>query len=128
MHSAACCWRCSRLTCLFNLYSLVFGADLLGRAVDLRAAVLGARHGGLFAHSFYSGAISIAALVSLLDKRGMASAMMLLPVANLVLAGSWRLMLAIPLLFSFWALCGAGAADALKSSWWLLLRWRWWLG
>lgn len=86
---------------LFNLYSLVFGADLLGRAVDLRAAVLGARHGGLFAHSFYSGAISIAALVSLLDKRGMASAFLLLPVANLVLAGSWRLILAIPLLFLF---------------------------
>jgi len=86
---------------LFNLYSLVFGADLLGRTVDLRAAVLGARHGGLFAHSFYSGAISIAALVSLMDKRGMASTMLLLPLANLVLAGSWRLMVALPLLFLF---------------------------
>lgn len=86
---------------LFNVYSLVFGADLLGRTVDLRAAVLGARHGGLFAHSFYSGAISIAALVSLLDRAGVARALLLLPLANLVLAGSWRLLLAIPLLFLF---------------------------
>lgn len=86
---------------LFNVYSLVFGADLLGRTVDLRAAVLGARHGGLFAHSFYSGAISIAALVSLLDRAGVSRVMLLLPLANLVLAGSWRLLLAIPLLFLF---------------------------
>ncbi|MCA0212305.1 MAG: O-antigen ligase family protein [Proteobacteria bacterium] len=86
---------------LFNLYSLVFGADLLGRTVDMRAAVLGARHGGLFAHSFYSGAISITALISLMDKVGLAKIVLALPLANLVLAGSWRLLLAIPLLFLF---------------------------
>ena len=86
---------------LFNVYSVVVGADLLGRSVDLRAAVLGARHGGLFAHSFYSGAISIAALVCLMDRTGIARAVLLLPLANLVLAGSWRLLVAIPLLFLF---------------------------
>jgi hypothetical protein len=88
---------------LFNLYSLTFGADLLGRSVDLRSAIFDARHGGLFAHSFYSGAISIAAAVSLLGRGGSLRFSMLLPFANLLLAGSWRLMVAIPLVLLFLA-------------------------
>jgi hypothetical protein len=100
---------------LFNCYSIVAGGDLLGRGLDARDGLLvGARHGGLFAHSFYSGSISIAALVvflSLPQSRGFP----LLALFNLVVAGSWRLgvaaivILSVAMLWSHWSRRGSAS-------------------
>ena len=84
----------------FNLYSSLTGQDILGRIVDAREGFVGGRNGGLFAHSFYSGSISIAAFVTLLARREWRW-FAVLAIANLLLAGSWRLTLAIPLVALF---------------------------
>ena len=84
----------------FNVFSSVTGQDILGRIVDERDGLVGGRNGGLFAHSFYSGSISIAAFITLLGRRT-SRWIAMLAVANLLLAGSWRLGLAIPLVAMF---------------------------
>jgi hypothetical protein len=86
----------------FNLFTLATGADILGRQLDARDGLIFGRGGGLFAHSFYSGSISIAALTTLAS-RGPVRWLLLLPVVNLLLAGSFRFAaaLAILLLFSW---------------------------
>ncbi|MDH5670734.1 MAG: O-antigen ligase family protein [Myxococcales bacterium] len=84
----------------FNLYTLASGADLLGRSLDIREGVVVGRLGGLFAHSFYSGAISIAAMLTLLPLKRVAW-LCLLPATNLVLAGSWRFTAAIAITMAF---------------------------
>lgn len=87
----------------FNVGGTVVGHDLLGRVTDLRDGVLGARMGGIFAHSFYSGSISLTAMTAVLAGR-YPRVWAVLPAANLILAGSWRLSVAVPLilLFLFW--------------------------
>jgi hypothetical protein len=84
----------------FNLYALATGADLLGRSLDVREGVVAGRGGGIFAHSFYSGSISIAGLLTLVS-RTRSRWLMLLPLANLLLAGSWRFAAAILILWVF---------------------------
>ncbi|MBL0727924.1 O-antigen ligase family protein [Piscinibacter sp. HJYY11] len=85
---------------LFNVYSSAVGRDLFGRIVDAREGVVGGRNGGLFAHSFYSGAISITAAITLLASRT-GRWVAALALVNLMLAGSWRLAVAIPIIFMF---------------------------
>ena len=81
------------LDLVFNAYSVFYGQDILGRTLDPREGLLGGRNGGLFAHSFYSGSISIAALITFLaGTRSMALAGFAL--LNLLAAGSWRLAVA----------------------------------
>ncbi len=82
---------------LFNLAALTLGNDPLGRTLDLREGTFGKRLGGLFAHSFYSGSISICALTASLNnkKYRWITAIALI---NLFLAGSWRLIVAGPLI------------------------------
>jgi hypothetical protein len=84
----------------FNLFTLATGADLLGRQLDVREGVVGGRGGGLFAHSFYSGSISIAALLTLAS-RAPVRGLILLPVVNLLLAGSFRFAAALAMLLLF---------------------------
>lgn len=82
---------------LFNVYSLVSGADLLGRTLDARQGFAVGRGGGLFGHSFYSGSISIAVLtLALAGEAGRARgvAIGVLAILNMVAAGSWRLPMA----------------------------------
>lgn len=74
---------------LFNIGTLVTGSDLLGRTLDAREGIVGGRLGGIFAHSFYSGAISLAALLTLVARKRYAL-LAILPAANLVMSGSWR--------------------------------------
>lgn len=84
----------------FNVYSFIFGTDLLGRTLDAREGLFaGARNGGVFAHSFYSGSISIAALIVVLGGKR-APGWALLPLLNLAAAGSWRLGLAAMVILS----------------------------
>lgn len=79
----------------FNIYSFAMHEDLLGRPVDGRSGLGAVRNGGLFAHSFYSGGIStLAYAMGLCNKKFRFFAMT--AVANLYLAGSFRLV--IPLL------------------------------
>ena len=78
----------------FNVHILVVGHDLLGRSLDGRDAVVGGRLGGIFAHSFYSGAISVAALLTVFSRRRMGF-LSALAIGNLILAGSWRFSAAI---------------------------------
>lgn len=86
----------------FNLMALALGADPLGRALDERESVAGSRLGGLFAHSFYSGSISMLAYAGALAQRRWGLA--LLCVLNLLLAGSMRLYVAALLMPCFlWA-------------------------
>jgi hypothetical protein len=84
----------------FNLFTMATGADLLGRALDVREGVVGGRGGGLFAHSFYSGSISIAALLTLASRSRMRGLIML-PILNLLLAGSFRFAAALAMLWLF---------------------------
>lgn len=106
---------------LFNCYSITAGSDLLGRGLDARDGLLvGARHGGLFAHSFYSGSISIAALVVFLSLPK-SRALPLLALFNLVAAGSWRLgvaaivILSVALLWRRWSRRGSAVFIVLCS-------------
>lgn len=85
---------------IFNIGGTLLGHDLLGRATDIRAGVLSARMGGVFAHSFYSGSISLTALAALLAGR-YPRAWVALPVLNLLLAGSWRLGVSVLLILFF---------------------------
>ena len=78
----------------FNAYALLAGSDLLGRQLDQREGLLSSmRAGGLFAHSFYSGSISIAALILFITRRS-SSAFIALALFNLLAAGAWRLSIA----------------------------------
>lgn len=89
---------------VFNVGGLALGRDLLGREIDIRqGALASARMGGVFAHSFYSGSISLTALTTLLAGR-YSMRWAIFPVLNLLLAGSWRLAVALPviLLFLLW--------------------------
>jgi len=85
---------------LFNLYSSAAGRDFFGRVVDARDGVVGGRNGGLFAHSFYSGAISITAAITMLASRT-GRWWLVLAMLNLMLAGSFRLALAIVIILIF---------------------------
>lgn len=81
----------------FNLTTLALGGDPLGRLIDLREGIFGKRLGGLFAHSFYSGSISICALTaSLVEKKY--RWLTIIALVNLLLAGSWRLIVAGPII------------------------------
>lgn len=84
----------------FNLVGLATGADILGRPLDVREGVVGGRGGGLFAHSFYSGSISIAALIVIASRLRLRW-LIALPVANLLLAGSFRFAAALVILLLF---------------------------
>lgn len=85
------------LDTLFNLATITIGDDPFGRQLDLRDGTFGKRLGGLFAHSFYSGSISICALTASLNnkKHRWITA---IAFANLLLAGSWRLIAAGPII------------------------------
>lgn len=85
---------------VFNLVGSALGRDILHRTLDAREGLFGARMGGLFGHSFYSGSISLAVLTSLAAGRFNRS-WLILPLINLALAGSWRLIAAIPLVLLF---------------------------
>lgn len=85
---------------IFNIGGALIGDDLLGRQIDLRDGLLSARMGGVFAHSFYSGSISITAMTALLSSRH-AKVWATLPAINLLLAGSWRLGISIFLILIF---------------------------
>lgn len=86
----------------FNFYSLATGQDLLGRVVDERAGVAGGRNGGLFSHSFYSGSISILAYATFIAQPKLRP-LIPLAVINFLLAGSWRILVALVLLPAlFW--------------------------
>ncbi len=78
----------------FNIGTLISGADILGRDLDEREGILFGRFGGVFAHSFYSGAISLAALLTVISKNRF-SWLVVLAAINLLMAGSWRFTLAI---------------------------------
>lgn len=82
---------------IFNLAALALGNDPLGRALDLREGTFGKRLGGLFAHSFYSGSISICALTASLNNKKYRW-ITAIALTNLFLAGSWRLIIAGPLI------------------------------
>ncbi len=98
----------------FNLYAMFTGVDLLGRTIDEREGLAGARLGGLFGHSFYSGSISMLAYIFLIcGKRTRWLA--ILPAANLIMAGSFRF--AIPLVlvpYFFWRWQRRGRASELR--------------
>jgi hypothetical protein len=79
------------------LAALTLGNDLLGRTLDLREGTFGKRLGGMFAHSFYSGSISICALTASLNNKKYRW-ITAIALANLFLAGSWRLIIAGPLI------------------------------
>ncbi len=81
---------------IFNVGTLITGADLLGRDLDRRDGVLAGlgRLGGIFGHSFYSGAISLAALLTLVARHRL-SWIVVLPAVNLIIAGSWRFTLVL---------------------------------
>lgn len=83
----------------FNFYSVLSGADLLGRAVDQRFSLFSVRAGGIFAHAFYSGSISLLACLYFysIGQR----ALLGIAVLNLLFAGSWRLAFLIPIIFFF---------------------------
>lgn len=81
----------------FNVISIVNKADLLGRTLDMREGIYGNRLGGLFAHSFYSGTISICAFTALIYKKKY-QWLVVLAIGNLLIVGSWRLIAAIPVL------------------------------
>lgn len=83
----------------FNFYTVLVGADVLGRVVDERSSVFGVRAGGIFAHAFYSGSISIVAASIFYDRR--AVLLVFLAGVNLLFAGSWRFSLLLPLMFFF---------------------------
>lgn len=85
---------------VFNVGGTLLDHDLLGRATDMRTGVLSSRMGGVFAHSFYSGSISLTAMTALLAGRYPRS-WAALPVLNLLLAGSWRLGVSILLVILF---------------------------
>lgn len=96
----------------FNLYAMMSGHDLLGRQLDARGGLLGVgRLGGLAGHSFYSGSISLAALLTWIGRAPgqwrkfprLRAVMVLLAALNMLLAGSARLGLAL-LLFVFLAI------------------------
>ena len=87
------------LDLLFNTYSVFYGQDLLGRTLDPREGLIGGRNGGLFAHSFYSGSISIAALIIFLAST-QSIAFTGLAILNLIAAGSWRLAIATAVILS----------------------------
>lgn len=82
---------------IFNLATLALGNDPLGRTLDLREGTFGKRLGGLFAHSFYSGSISICALTASLNNKKYRW-ITAIAFTNLFLAGSWRLIIAGPLI------------------------------
>jgi len=79
---------------LFNVFAVITGGDILGRALDVREGVIGGRLGGIFAHSFYSGAISLAALLTTLSKNKFAL-FAIFPAMNMIMAGSWRFSIAL---------------------------------
>ncbi len=81
----------------FNLYAAVTGMDLLGRVQDTREGLTGARLGGLFGHSFYSGTISTLALAFAACQRRLRW-VAVFAVSNLLLAGSLRLAVPIVLI------------------------------
>lgn len=81
----------------FNLAAVLLGNDPLGRTLDLREGTFGKRLGGLFAHSFYSGSISICALTASLNNKKYRW-ITAIAFINLFLAGSWRLIVAGPLI------------------------------
>ena len=81
----------------FNIIIQSQGVDPLGRTIDLRDGIFGKRLGGLFAHSFYSGSISICALTAALNYKKYRW-IIALSALNLLLAGSWRVIIAGPII------------------------------
>jgi hypothetical protein len=75
---------------IFNLWGASTGSDLLNRTIDEREGVVGMRNGGVFGHSFYSGSISIGAIMGMLFNP-QKTLLFLFPILNLILAGSYRL-------------------------------------
>lgn len=86
---------------VFNVLGSLNSSDILGRDMDQRAGTIGARMGGVFGHAFYSGSISISALVIILCSTR-SKLWTIFPIINLLIAGSWRLTIAIPILFVFY--------------------------
>jgi hypothetical protein len=84
---------------VFNIYSVVFGTDILGRVVDQRISIFGVRAGGIFGHAFYSGSISLLACLYFysIERRSL----FLLAIVNLLFAGSWRFLFLVPVIFLF---------------------------
>ena len=89
----------------FNFYTYFAGVDLLERQLDLRDGfLLGIRAGGIFAHSFYSGTISVLAYIFLIFEKRFRF-IILFVIFNLILAGSARvtlLALIVPLFYFRW--------------------------
>lgn len=81
----------------FNLFALILGHDLLGRQLDARMGLISGRLGGIFAHSFYSGSISLAAYI-ILASSNKKKTYYILPILNMIFAGSWRFITILPIL------------------------------
>lgn len=84
----------------FNVGGRALGQDLLGRVTDMREGLVAMRMGGIFGHSFYSGLISLTAITAMLGGR-YSKIWAIFPAINLIMAGSWRLTVAIPLILLF---------------------------
>lgn len=82
----------------FNIFALITGHDLLGRQMDARVGLISGRLGGVFAHSFYSGSISLAAYIIYASSKK-TKLFYVIPVLNMMLAGSWRFIAILPVLF-----------------------------
>lgn len=86
----------------FNAYGLAIGSDILGRILDVREGLSGGRLGGLFASSFYSGTISILAMIFFICGTRFRW-LIIVAACNLLMAGSLRLVIPLVLIpFFFW--------------------------
>ena len=94
------------LDLLFNLYSLKFGNDFLGRDLDLRLGLSNvSRLGGLFAHSFYSIIISVMASILIIVRNDKIKWIYLaVTFFNIFIAGSYRGLLNIFLILFFYVM------------------------
>ena len=89
---------------LFNICAFFNGKDLLGRVVDEREGIFGgARLGGLFGHSFYSGSISTVAICGIIGEKKLRALCVLFGI-NLIFAGSFRLLIPLTLIPWFYML------------------------
>lgn len=80
----------------FNLFAITYGHDIFNRELDMREGLSSIRLGGLLAHSFYSGSISILAYAFLITKTKN-KWLAIIPATNLIMAGSIRFL--IPIVF-----------------------------
>lgn len=81
---------------LFNLSSIAFGVDLLGRAPDIRPGDIIPRLGGVFGHSFFSVNISVVGIFCGLLLRS--RFVFFMSLINLMINGTFRSWLSILLL------------------------------